>query len=363
MRVLHGPVNVANQPWVLSRAERKLGLHSRLVVNYGTSFGYPADRVLGAHGDRSRRTRWLRWWNALTAPLRARVLHYYFGRTFTCWDDYGTRDSHWFLDLRIANALGCRTFMTLQGCDVRLAAKSTANNAVTACALGRCRSAEYCRAHMDPAREALIEEILPLFDRVFYLNPELGHFVPRGDFLPYACVDIDAIEPVSPRVDGPIRILHAPSDESTKGSAYVYAAIEMLKRAHDIEFLVVKGVDHATAMDMYRSADLVIDQLLLGWYGGFAVEVMAMGKPVGAYIRDEDLHFIPEAMRADMPVLRLHPDTLLADLEHAIARRADWPALGRRSREYVERWHHPTRIARALARVYRQPSAALMLGE
>ena len=50
MRVLHGPVNVGNQPWVLSRAERALGINSDVVVSYGTWLEYPADRVLTAWG-------------------------------------------------------------------------------------------------------------------------------------------------------------------------------------------------------------------------------------------------------------------------------------------------------------------------
>ncbi|MCW0190485.1 MAG: hypothetical protein OJJ55_04225 [Rhodococcus sp.] len=361
MRVLHGPVNIANQPWVLSRAERRIGLDSSLVVNYGTSFGYPADTILSAYGDTSRKARCRRWLNALTAPLRARVQHYYFGRSFSCWDDYGVPDGKWFFDLKLAKRLGCRTLMTLQGCDARLSDLSAQRNPITPCTIGRCRAAEYCREHMDPQRRHLIEEVLPMIDRVFYLNPELGHYVSAGTFLPYACVDIHGIDVVAPRTDGPIRILHAPSDESTKGSAQVYAAIDALKEKYPIEFLVVKGVTHERAMQMYREADFVIDQLLYGWYGGFAVEVMAMGKPVGAYIREEDLHFVPQAMVADLPVIRLHGDTLTTDLEAAILERDRWPEIGTRSRRFVEKWHDPVRIAHALARIYRDPRAPLVI--
>ncbi len=361
MRVLHGPVNIANQPWVLSRAEREIGLRSKLVVNYGTAFGYPADVVLSGHADRGMKARARRWLNTLTAPLRSRVQHYYFGRTFGCWDDYGEPNRTWFLDLRLAKLLGCRTFMTLQGCDARLSDLSAKRNPITPCSIGRCRAAEYCRSYMDRQRRNLIDEVLPQIDRVFYLNPELGHYVPQGTFLPYACVDIHSLEPVTPNVDGPIRILHAPSDESTKGSDYVYKAIETLKQRYPIEFLVVKGVSHEVAMKMYRDADLVLDQLLYGWYGGFAVEVMALGKPVGVYIRDEDMKFVPVRMLEELPVFRMNPETLTDDLENAIRVRAQWPALGRKARKFVEDWHDPVRIAKAIARIYRDPSAPLDL--
>ncbi|MGY4472620.1 hypothetical protein ACVILL_000034, partial [Bradyrhizobium sp. USDA 3364] len=46
MKILHGPVNVGNQPWVLSRAERQLGASSDVVVRNDTWLGYSADRML-----------------------------------------------------------------------------------------------------------------------------------------------------------------------------------------------------------------------------------------------------------------------------------------------------------------------------
>lgn len=40
MKVLHAPVNVGNQPWILSRHERLLGIESDLVLNYNAQFVY-----------------------------------------------------------------------------------------------------------------------------------------------------------------------------------------------------------------------------------------------------------------------------------------------------------------------------------
>ena len=51
MRVLHGPVNVGNQPWVLSRYERLLGAQSDVVVNYSTWLGYQVDRCLSEYAE------------------------------------------------------------------------------------------------------------------------------------------------------------------------------------------------------------------------------------------------------------------------------------------------------------------------
>jgi hypothetical protein len=361
LRVLHAPINVGNQPWVLSRHERALGVHSDVVVNYSTWLHYPADRCLGQWGDNSWPSRWRRLRFALMAPWRYDVLHYYFGQSFFAWGNGRRPNRRWFKDLQLARRLGRTVLMTLQGCDVRLSDRSAARNQVTMCHRGCCDSVAACRAERDQCRRVLIERILPGMDRVFVLNPELAHDVPGAEFLPYACVDVEALPVVPPRTAGPITILHAPSDPSKKGTRFITAAIERLQRRYPIEFVQVSGLPHEEALKLYPQADLVIDQVLAGWYGGFAVEMMAMGKPVACYIRDEDLKFVPPAMVGQLPLLRVHPDTLEEDLERAIAARGQWPEWGRQSRRFVLDWHHPRRIAQAMIEIYRNPKAPLLL--
>ena len=74
LSVLHGPVNVGNQPWVLSRHERQLGWHSDLVVNYSTWFGYPCDTLLSALGKRTLGSMARRLLFGLTAAVERRPL-------------------------------------------------------------------------------------------------------------------------------------------------------------------------------------------------------------------------------------------------------------------------------------------------
>jgi hypothetical protein len=66
---------------------------------------------------------------------------------------------------------------------------------------------------------------------------------------------------------------------------------------------------------------------------------------VVCYIRDEDLHFVPEPMRSEIPVIRATPDTLLAVLEDAFTHRERLGEIGALSRAYIERWHDPSAIA------------------
>lgn len=368
MRILHGPANVGNQPWTLSRAERSLGHRSDVVQNYGTWIGYPADRTLSDYATDTRRARLTRAMFGLIAPLRYDVLHYYFGRSFMLWDDFGmalgrsaAEDARCLRDVKLARLMGRRTIMTLQGCDARQAGVSNRSNAVTMCKPDGCPAYAACIGGIDETRRAMIDTLLPLMDRVFYLNPELGHVVPQGEFLPYANFDVAGETVTLPEADGRLRILHAPSNSGIKGTPFILAALDRLKDRFDFELVVVENTPYAEALKLYRSADLVIDQVLAGWYGGFAVELMAMGKPVAAYIRDEDRRFVPERMWEQLPIIRIHPGSIEDDLARVLAAPNELRALGARSRAFVERWHDPLKIACALEAVYRDPAAPLTI--
>lgn len=356
LSVVHGPANVGNLPWVLSGEMKKLGHRSEVVVNYGTWIGYPADKTLGEWGDRSWRNVARRLVNGVLQPLRSDVLHCYFGRSFLSWEDLGNLNRWPLGDLALAKRLGRTVVMTYQGCDARLAGESNRRNAVTMCKPDGCSAYANCVASIDQSRQDTVAAVDRLADLVLFVNPELGHFLPRGDFLPYANVDVEAIRPHEHQVRKRPLILHAPSDPTIKGTALITEALQALRSEFDFDLRLVQGIPHEQAMALYREADLLIDQVLAGWYGGLAVELMAMGKPVACYMREEDLSFVPARMRADFPVYRIDPRNLVDDLRGLLARRAEWPQAGRRSRDFVMRWHHPGKIAQVLLRAYAEPA-------
>jgi len=359
MRVLHAPCNFGNQSWVLSRAERKLGLKSELIVNYLNAFDQPADRVLGKAGGRTTNHLIARKIALSSAPYDFDVFHYYFGRSLASWDDIDELASESFSDLKSARQLGKPIIMTLQGCDVRLAGESNKRNTFTPCAPHRCPAYESCLSTYDHQRRRLIRDILPLCDKVFYLNPELGHFVPEATFLPYANVDISMVRPQPRTANALPRILHAPSLAGIKGTNAILAALESLAKRHAFELVLVQNQTHEEAMAIYQTADIAIDQIFAGWYGGLSVELMAMGIPVMSYLREDDFVHAPAAMIRDLPVINIRPDSLERDIEAFLMRRSEWADIGRASRSFVEKWHDPMKIAAWMTRVYRDPKNTL----
>jgi len=360
MRVLHAPINIGNQPWVLSRYERELGVQSELHVHYATAFDYGADRIIGRNGGKSAAELRDRLFSGLTSPWNYDVLHYYFGRTLLCWDDYVSGDDYRYLDLRVAKHLGKPVFFTLQGCDVRIAGESTKLD-VSPCRSGACSLFDACLSGRDDHRREFIADVLPSAERVFYLNPELRRYLPRGEFLPYSSVDINAIAVHPPKREGPPRIVHAPSDAAIKGTQRIVEAIEALQQHREFEFVLVQNMAHAQALQVYQTADLVIDQVLAGWYGGFAVEAMAMGKPVLCYLREEDFTVVPEEMISDLPIQNVNPNHLQEDIASVLDHRSEWEEWSHRSRAFVEKWHNPRLIAAAMIELYKKPSAAFTI--
>ncbi len=53
-------------------------------------------------------------------------------------------------------------------------------------------------------------------NRVLYLNPDLGEWLPGAAFCPYASLDARSVEPVPPRTDGELVVAHAPSHRKVK---------------------------------------------------------------------------------------------------------------------------------------------------
>ena len=149
-------------------------------------------------------------------------------------------------------------------------------------------------------------------------------WVPHAEFVPPG-VDVASIEPSypDPQRARPV-ILHAPSSRRRKGTEHVLAACEGL----DADLVLVEGLDHREAFERYREADIVVDQLNAGWYGLFAIECMALGKPVVTFLHDEAVRRTQQELGVSVPLVNATKDTLRARLEPLVADAAERRRLG-----------------------------------
>lgn len=197
--------------------------------------------------------------------------------------------------------------------------------------------------------------------KMYSVNPDLlDEMPPAAEFVPYGHVDIAACEPTYPsESSGPLVFAHAPTNRPVKGTALFLAALDELRaEGYEFSFDLVEGVTNDEALARYERADVMLDQLFVGWYGGLAVEAMALGKPVVVYLRESDLRHVQADMVADLPFYRAEPSTIKDVLREILQTpRAELAARGRASRAFVERWHDPVAIAERIAADYREALA------
>ena len=137
----------------------------------------------------------------------------------------------------------------------------------------------------------------------------------RSIFLPYSNYVTPSSEPrcFSGR---PLRLGHAPSNRSIKGSQYVLDAFRSLEQeGYDVEFILVENMSHTEALNQYRNIDIFVDQLLIGWYGGVSVEAMSQGSIVLANIDHLTNECIPIDFKSSLPIIHVTPNNLLSELK------------------------------------------------
>jgi glycosyltransferase involved in cell wall biosynthesis len=176
---------------------------------------------------------------------------------------------------------------------------------------------------------------------------DAARWIPEAEVVPPG-IDLSAIEPVPPRADGPLRVAHAALSRRRKGTELVVAACDEL----GLDLDVIENVRHNEVGPRLAQADVVVDQLNSGWYGLFAIEAMAYGKPVVAYIHDEAAARTAAAFGVDVPIVRTTKETLAADLRPLLESAEERRARGAAGRSYVERVHDADKMADRLIDIY-----------
>jgi glycosyltransferase involved in cell wall biosynthesis len=298
-------VNTAGIPWQNVQALRRRGVDAQLVVFERYRLHPEADVSIDRHGGFARRQ--LQQWRALARLLPGTdVFHFYFGLTLV-------PQSLQFPLLRVARKMSVVHWL---GSDIR----------------GRPPE------QLAWARKAGAQ-VVGSYDAI--------RWVPEAEVIPPG-IDVGAIEPAPPTERTRPVVVHAPSSRRRKGTEHVIAAVEGL----DADLELVEGLHHDEAFERYRAGDIVVDQLNAGWYGVFAIEAMALGKPVVTFLHDEAVRRTEEAFGTRVPLVPATKETLREALRPLVADGARRRSVGAESRAYVERVHDLERVADRLLALY-----------
>ncbi|MEW6096969.1 MAG: hypothetical protein AB1567_10690 [bacterium] len=140
-----------------------------------------------------------------------------------------------------------------------------------------------------------------------------------------------------------IKILHVPNHKNIKGTKYFIKAIEELKsEGYNLEFIMVQRVPNSEVKKFISEADIIADQLVIGWYAMYAIEAMAMGKPVICYLR-EDLYnlYIEEGLieKDEIPLINANIFNIKDVLRNILNNPNKILELGKKGRDFVLKHH------------------------
>ena len=305
LRVTVCPVNTAGVPWTNVQALRARGVDARLVVFNRYRLHPEADVSLDLPQAQLRRQ--LGQWRALARLLpRTDVFHFVFGLTLVPQS----------VQFPLLRALRKKSVLHYLGSDIR-------GKSPDELAYGRKADAQ----------------IVGSYDAI--------RWVPEAEVIPPG-VDLARIEPAPPTDRPRPLIVHAPSSRRRKGTDAVVAACAGL----DADLELVEGLHHEEAFRRYRAADIVVDQLNAGWYGLFAIEAMALGKPVVTFLHEEAVRRTEEAFDTRVPIVSATAETLRERLIPLVASPAERRRVGAASRAYAERVHDLERVTDRLLDLY-----------
>ncbi len=346
VRLLVGPANQAGQAWEWCRAaERTLSsVAAQAFAVRRNAPDYRADYAVSP--QQYRNPAWQReqeryvtthFSHVLIEALRP-ILGNRYGR-----DCRG--------DIRVLARRGLSTALVAHGSEIRLPSRHAARERWSPFRQGGDlvdRLEEQARRH-----EAILRDFP---GSIFVSTPDLLVDVRRAQWLPVA-VEVDRWATTSPVLDrARPRVVHAPSNAWLKGTPVISSVARRLEAAGLIEYQELDGVPHDQMPELVASADIVIDQVLMGLYGVAACEAMAAGRVVIGYVGSQVRGHVETATGRSLPVVEADPATLggviaelAADRNRARGIAAEGIAFvreihdGTRSGQVLDRWLRPAR--------------------
>lgn len=376
MKVLHLPTTVGGNPQGISKHLKQLGVKSETWTLRQNYLGYPADQVIWQDSDSLISRELKRLWALRYVLMDWDAVHFNFGTTLYIQEAYVPTSSRvrnlfrksfsnflWLMQWIELNVLQFRKiplFVQYQGDDARQGDFCLEKFKITAATQV---GTDYYNSITDEFKRKQIHRLTKYCSKVYALNPDLLYVLPsNAEFLPYSHISFEEWSPkYTQQLTRPLRIGHAPSNRKGKGTDFVLEALDNLrKEGLEFELVLVEGVSNVEAKKLYEDIDVLVDQLFFGWYGGLAVEAMALGKPVLVYLREEDLIYIPPQMKEELPFINVNPHTIQDGLKRVLQMpREELFQLAQKSRDFAMKWHNPISIAKRLKEDYSTGSSSL----
>jgi len=340
MKVIIGPLNIASQPYYLARGLRNFGIDATCIMYGKGSFGYKADWFVELPANQMERCK--TYYETLEKVIADDydIIHY-FQRSFFMSTPPKRHDMLTGFDIPLLKLRGKRIAYRFTGWELIDKQVELKNNPYSAFRHG------WDGFFDEYLKKDYIEYLRCYCDAFMVVDPMMQEHMPEAKIIPRV-LSVEDFEEIGIEKRNRPLILHAPTNKTYKGSKYIINALKDLKNEGlKFDLKLLNKVPFKEALEWYKRADLIVDQILIGWYGVLATECMAMGKPVAVYMRD-DLVSTPE----DVPVQNINLDNVKNKLREAIQDFEVRKYLSERGRSYVKATHDESVVIPKLIKVY-----------
>jgi len=344
MKIVHAPTDLGMRAVSLSEIEQLLGCESKVIVRA------PGVHVSGMVHDIYSRNRFkfaIRLFLAIKESISADLVMLNAGSSLLDFGYFGLE----LKDLYLYRLFNKRVITTFQGCDVRMCEMCPVRRFVSDGIVCANVPKELSYNAFDRLKQRRLDKLSNVSEKLLGITPDLCRSDTRIQYMPHVKIVKQVGE--NKNKNNPtikkIRIGHMPKHH--KGTKYIEKIVSSLQSKYNEKFTYVPitGLPWVEALELMSSCDLLIDQMLMGWYGGISVEAAFLGLPSVCYVDMDLLQYVPEVMKKRLPVVAIeHRECLYDSLKELILHPEQLVLESKRCRENVEEFHDPIKIVKLI---------------
>jgi len=289
-------------------------------------------------------------WPVLPSPLS------FFYDFFKVWSIYPKYDivhihfnvmlTRYMWELPFLKLMNILVVFHYRGGDIRQKELNQSKNPEVNCCLECDYPMSYCKGFERNHRIKMAKKYGDIF---FVTTPDLKDFHPAAIHLPFLLplMEPDVVRPAG-KPEGVFRIVHATNHEGIDGTRYIIDACDRLKKeGYPVELVIVKRKPFDEAYSLYKSADLCIGKLFMGYYAKFQIESLYLGIPTMCFIKEDFLNDLE-----DCPIIVSKPSEVYEKIKGLMNNPEGLDAIKARCRSFVENRHSNKEIIDLLLRSY-----------
>ncbi|MEO6683286.1 MAG: glycosyltransferase [Ginsengibacter sp.] len=347
MKILFLPQNIASMPAITADSLNKIkGIQAKCLTQSPHKYQQSSKNIIVIAGVRRKPLKWLWYKLNLKRTVKkwidwADVVHYTWSPLYS--------DAR---DVKYASEKGKKIFVEWVGSDIRNPDYLKSINSYYKFAFEN--GYEYANLESKDYSQRN-QNLFANHGAIPLLTPELSLFVNKSIFkqthLLNQRVDVYNFKPAYP-AENNIRplIIHSPTAKVGKGSNMIIPIVEELKKEYDFDFMLLHDMSRERVLEIMQTADIFIDQIIVGSYGMAAMEAMSFGKPVMCYIMPE---VFEAGLSEECPIVNTSPDNLKEQLIKLITNPQLRHDIGIKSRKFAEKFHDVEKVSSLLLSIYK----------